>query len=48
MGASVLGWAGGWFWAKGGWDAVAGFTLAALTIALAAALRLRGRAGSRM
>jgi len=41
IGASVMGSVGGWFWAKDGWDAVAGFTSLALALALIAALRLR-------
>ncbi len=41
IGSSVIGSAGGWFWAETGWTGVAGFTLAALALALVAALRLR-------
>ena len=41
IGSSVIGSAGGWFWAETGWTGVAGFTLAALALALIAALRLR-------
>jgi YNFM family putative membrane transporter len=41
IGSSVIGSAGGWFWAESGWTGVAGFTLAALALALIAALRLR-------
>ena len=37
IGSSVMGSAGGWFWASGGWPAVAAFTGAALTLAAVAA-----------
>ncbi|MEJ1976195.1 MAG: MFS transporter [Acetobacteraceae bacterium] len=40
LGSSVAGSAGGWFWAEGGWSAIALFTLALLAIGLAAAMRL--------
>ena len=39
LGSSVAGSAGGWFWARGGWGWVAGFTLVLLALALAAAAR---------
>jgi YNFM family putative membrane transporter len=41
MGSSIIGSAGGWFWAEGGWPAVAGFTLTVQAVALLASLRLR-------
>lgn len=41
IGSSIIGSAGGWFWAESGWLAVAGFTLTALALAFIAALRLR-------
>lgn len=41
VGSSVVGSAGGWFWAEGGWPAVVGFTSALFGLALVAALRLR-------
>lgn len=39
-GASVMGSAGGWFWAQGGWPAVAAFSAALLLAAAAAAFHL--------
>lgn len=49
LGSSLMGSAGGLFWAAGGWPAVAGFNAALLAAALAIALRLRamerGRGG---
>jgi MFS transporter, YNFM family, putative membrane transport protein len=41
VGSSVLGSAGGWFWAGGGWSAVAGFVALILAVAFITALRLR-------
>ena len=41
VGASVAGPVGGWFWAGGGWNAVAGFIALMLAVAFVAALRLR-------
>jgi YNFM family putative membrane transporter len=41
IGASVAGSAGGLFWARGGWPAVAGFAAALLAVALVSALSLR-------
>jgi len=41
VGSSVMGTVGGWFWAGGGWDAVAGLVALMLAVALATALRLR-------
>lgn len=41
VGASVAGSAGGLFWSRGGWPAVAGFAAALLAVALASALSLR-------
>jgi YNFM family putative membrane transporter len=42
LGSSVAGSAGGWFWRIGGWGAVAAFTLALLSLGVAAAWRVRG------
>lgn len=47
IGSSIMGSAGGWFFAEGGWASVAGFTLAALALALLAALRVQQLAGDR-
>ncbi|WP_155801516.1 MFS transporter [Magnetospirillum molischianum] len=41
VGSSIVGSAGGWFWAEGGWSAVAWFLLTLHGVALVAALRLR-------
>lgn len=41
LGSSVVGSAGGWFWAAGGWSRVALFLLVLHGLALVAALRLR-------
>jgi len=41
LGSSLLGSAGGWFWAEGGWTAVTMFNGTLLAVALAVALRLR-------
>ncbi|SCY83706.1 MFS transporter [Microvirga guangxiensis] len=41
VGASVMGAVGGWFWAGGGWNAVAGFVAFMLYIMFVSALRLR-------
>jgi len=41
LGSSLMGSAGGWFWAKGGWTGVAAFVAILLGLALIAALRLR-------
>ncbi|HET9079296.1 MAG TPA: MFS transporter [Trebonia sp.] len=41
IGSSVAGSAGGVFWVRGGWPAVAAFAAALLTVALASALSLR-------
>jgi YNFM family putative membrane transporter len=41
VGSSVVGSAGGWFWAAGGWSSVALFLLVLHGLALVAALRLR-------
>jgi YNFM family putative membrane transporter len=41
IGSSVAGSAGGVFWARGGWPAVAAFAAALLAVALASALSLR-------
>jgi len=41
VGSSIVGSAGGWFWAGGGWSWVALFLLALHGVALVAALRLR-------
>lgn len=41
LGSSIVGSAGGWFWAEGGWPPVVAFTLVLLALALLAALRLR-------
>ncbi|WP_414471148.1 MFS transporter [Microvirga sp. M2] len=40
VGSSVMGTVGGWFWAGGGWNAVAGLVAIMLAVALAAALGL--------
>lgn len=40
FGSSVMGSAGGWFWAHAGWPGVVGFTLCLLCVALACGLRL--------
>ena len=40
LGSSLVGSAGGWFWGKGGWTLVAGFTLALYAFALMAALQV--------
>jgi YNFM family putative membrane transporter len=40
LGSSLIGSAGGWFWSKGAWPAVALFTLALYGLALATALRV--------
>lgn len=40
IGSSLIGSSGGWFWSKGGWPAVALFTLLLYLLALAAALRV--------
>jgi YNFM family putative membrane transporter len=40
-GASVFGWAGGWFWVHGGWSLLAAFTGVPLVVALVVVLRLR-------
>jgi YNFM family putative membrane transporter len=40
LGSSLIGSSGGWFWSKGGWLAVALFTLLLYILALAAALRV--------
>ena len=44
VGSSLAGWMGGWFYAAGQWPAVAGFTLALLGVALAAAFRMNALA----
>ncbi len=41
IGSSVMGSAGGWFWAMEGWSAVVIFTLAMMTLALLSALTAR-------
>ena len=43
IGSSVMGAAGGWFWAKWGWNAVAAFALVLLAGALAAGIFLQRR-----
>jgi YNFM family putative membrane transporter len=40
LGSSLMGSLGGWFWAVGGWPAVAGFVGAMLALSLVAALRV--------
>jgi YNFM family putative membrane transporter len=45
LGSSVMGSAGGWFWAHGGWLGVAGFAMVLVLLALGAAWRLRGLQG---
>ena len=40
LGSSVVGSAGGWFWASDGWGGVAGFTGALLALAFLAAIRV--------
>lgn len=45
IGSSVMGSAGGWFWAEARWAGVTSFALAALALALIAALRLRQLVG---
>lgn len=45
IGSSVMGSAGGWFWAEAKWPGVVGFALAALAFAFIAALRLRRLVG---
>jgi YNFM family putative membrane transporter len=40
LGASLIGSAGGWFWGRGGWIAVASFTLGLLGVTLLAAVRV--------
>lgn len=40
LGASLIGSAGGWFWGRGGWIAVASFTLGLLGVTFLAALRV--------
>jgi MFS transporter, YNFM family, putative membrane transport protein len=40
LGSSVAGSAGGWFWTKGGWNAVVIFTLSLLALGLVATLRI--------
>ncbi|MHB8286227.1 MAG: MFS transporter [Caulobacteraceae bacterium] len=40
LGSSLMGSAGGWFWARAGWRGVAGFVAVLLVVALVAALRL--------
>jgi YNFM family putative membrane transporter len=47
VGSSILGSAGGWFLTKGGWTAVAAFTLAILALAFLAALDFRRLAAQR-
>jgi YNFM family putative membrane transporter len=47
IGSSVMGSAGGWFWAEGKWPGVIGFALTALALAFAAALRLRRLVGTK-
>lgn len=44
LGSSLAGWIGGWFYAAGEWLAVVGFTLALISISLAAALRINALA----
>lgn len=46
LGSSVMGSVGGWFWAHGGWGAVAGFTLLLVGLGVAAAWRLRRIGGA--
>lgn len=41
IGSSVIGSAGGWFWAEGGWPAVVALNMTILALALLAALHLR-------
>ena len=41
-----MGSAGGWFWAEGGWSAIAAFAGVLLALALAAALHLQRIAGA--
>jgi YNFM family putative membrane transporter len=40
LGSSLMGSLGGWFWAVGGWPAVAGFVGAMLALSMVAALRV--------
>lgn len=40
LGSSIMGSGGGWFWAHGGWNAVAGFSVALLGCALVCGLYL--------
>ena len=40
IGSSVLGTAGGWFWARHGWAGVAGFVMSLFVVALLIAIRL--------
>ncbi len=40
LGSSALGSCGGWFWERGGWNAVVGFCMALLAVALLMALQL--------
>lgn len=42
FGSSVLGTAGGWFWARHGWAALAGFVMSLFGVALLVAIRLAG------
>ena len=42
FGSSVLGTAGGWFWARHGWAGLAGFVMGLFGIALVIAIRLAG------
>jgi YNFM family putative membrane transporter len=42
LGSSVLGTAGGWFWARQGWAGVAGFVTSLFVVALLVAIRLAG------
>ena len=42
LGSSVLGTAGGWFWARQGWTGVAGFVTSLFVVALLVAIRLAG------
>jgi YNFM family putative membrane transporter len=41
LGSSIAGTVGGWFWAAGGWPAVAAFTLVLLALALVACLGVK-------
>jgi YNFM family putative membrane transporter len=42
LGSSVLGTAGGWFWARQGWAGVAGFVTGLFVVALLVAIGLAG------